>query len=204
MLPWRYRVPRTARHDGSGHRNDYDLENQSCGRDRSSGRRSTTVLTGAGISEPSLLNTRCNILSVATTSWPRSVLKRSAHLRTGRRRTLNGYLELIRSTSLTRSCVPHRSSRNHLSTNFPFASLRMEPRAASFAVESALRRPAASGAACRSTIVKLVGIIWATRSLSRCSLPFRAMARADFLRYVWNACHDGPDSFCCPCGRPCG
>jgi hypothetical protein len=133
MLPWRYRVPRTARHDGSGHRNDYDLENQSCGRDRSSRRRSTTVLTWAGISEPSLLNTRCNIRSVATTSWPLSILKRSAHLRTGRRRTLNGYLELIRSTSLTRSCVLHRTSSlkelqssYHLSTKFPFTSLRLE------------------------------------------------------------------------------
>src|ERR1700722_9846533 len=78
----RYRVPKIAQHAALGHTNDCDLENQSCGRDRSSCRRSTTVLTGSGLSAPSLLNTLC---------------------RSMRRWTLNGYLAHIRSTSLTRS-----------------------------------------------------------------------------------------------------
>jgi hypothetical protein len=34
MMPlWRYRVPKIARHAALGHMNDYDLENQSRGRD---------------------------------------------------------------------------------------------------------------------------------------------------------------------------
>jgi hypothetical protein len=55
-----------------------------------------------------LLNTRCNVLSVSTTIWPwicLSELMRSAHCRSIRRWTLNGYMALIGSTSLTRSYV---------------------------------------------------------------------------------------------------
>jgi hypothetical protein len=69
-------------------------------------RRSTAALTRTGISEQSLLNTRCNVLP--TTTWPRiclSELIRSAHCCSMRRWTLNGYMALIRSTSLTRSNV---------------------------------------------------------------------------------------------------
>src|ERR1700686_5938957 len=57
-----------------------------------------------GITETSLLNTRCNVCSVPTTISPRiclSDLMRSAHCRSMRRWTLNGYMALIRSTSLT-------------------------------------------------------------------------------------------------------
>src|ERR1700730_12754217 len=107
MMPlWRYHVPKIARHAASGHTNDYDLENQSRGRNRSSRRRCTTVPTGTGIGEPLLLNTRCNFRSAPTTIWPSiclSELIRSAHCRSMRRWTLNGYMALIRSTSLTRS-----------------------------------------------------------------------------------------------------
>src|ERR1700680_3277031 len=88
--------------------NCYDLENQSRGRDCSSCPGSTIALTGIEISEPSLLNTRCNVLSVPTTIWPwicLSELMRSAHCRSMRRWTLNGYIALIGSTSLTRSYV---------------------------------------------------------------------------------------------------
>ena len=77
-------------------------------RDRSSCRRSAIVLTGTGITESSLLNTRCDALSVPATIWPRvclSELMRSAHCRSMRRWMLNGYMALIRSTSLTRSYV---------------------------------------------------------------------------------------------------
>src|ERR1039458_2430646 len=80
---------------------DYDLENQSLGRDWLSCRRSMI----AGISESALLNTRCNVLSVPITIWPRmclSELMRSAHCRSMQRWTLNGYMTLIRPTSLTR------------------------------------------------------------------------------------------------------
>src|ERR1700687_1744430 len=93
----RYRVPKIVQHAALGHMNDYDLENQSCGRNLSSCRRSTTALTGIGISEPSLLNTRCNVLSVPTTIWPwicLSELMRSAHCPSMRRWTLNGYMAL--------------------------------------------------------------------------------------------------------------
>jgi hypothetical protein len=64
------------------------------------------VPTGTEISESSLLNTPCNVLSVPTTiwSWIRlSELIRSAHCRSMRRWTLSGYMALIRSSSLTRS-----------------------------------------------------------------------------------------------------
>jgi hypothetical protein len=69
-------------------------------------RRSTTALIGTGISEPSFLKTRCNVLSVPTAIWLwicLSDLIRSAHCCSMRRWTLNGYIALIRSTSLTRS-----------------------------------------------------------------------------------------------------
>src|SRR5712675_3153617 len=108
MPPLRCRVPKIARHAALGHMNDYDLENQSCGPDGLSCRRSTTALTGTGVSEASLLNTPCNVLSVPTTIWPWicvSELMRSAHCRSMRRWTLNGYMALIRSTSLTRCSV---------------------------------------------------------------------------------------------------
>src|ERR1039458_6621126 len=78
---------------------DYDLENQSLGRDWLSCRRSMI----AGISESALLSTRCNVLSVPITIWPRmclSELMRSAHCRSTQRWTLNGYMTLIRPTSL--------------------------------------------------------------------------------------------------------
>src|SRR6266853_4824907 len=108
MPPLRCRVPKIARHAALGHMNDYDLENQSCGPDGFSCRRSTTALTGTGVSEASLLNTPCNVRSVPTTIWPWICfceLMRSAHCRSMRRWTLNGYMALIRSTSLTRSYV---------------------------------------------------------------------------------------------------
>src|SRR5882762_1077509 len=99
MMPLlRCRVPKIARHAALGHMNDYDLENQSCGPDGLSCRRSTTALTGTGVSEASLLNTPCNVLSVPTTIWPWicvSELMRSAHCRSMRRWTLNGYMALI-------------------------------------------------------------------------------------------------------------
>ena len=88
--------------------NDYDLENQSCGRDCSSRLRSANLLIGTGISEPSLLNTCCNVRSVATKTRPwicPSDLMRSAQRCSMRRWTLSGYMALIRSTSLTRSKV---------------------------------------------------------------------------------------------------
>jgi hypothetical protein len=110
MPLWRYRVPKIVRHAALGHTNDCDLENQSRG--RSSCRRSTALLTGTGISGPPLLNTRCNVLSVPTTIWPwicLSELMRSAHCRSMRRWTLDGYMALIRSTSLTRSYVGIKS-----------------------------------------------------------------------------------------------
>jgi hypothetical protein len=69
-------------------------------------RWSTTALIGTGIIEPSFLKTRCNVLSVPTAIWPwicLSDLIRSAHCCSMRRWTLNGYIALIRSTSLTRS-----------------------------------------------------------------------------------------------------
>jgi hypothetical protein len=75
------------------------------GRETLSCRRSTTALTGSGMSEPSLLNTRCNVLSVPTI-WPSicvSELMRSAHRSSTRRWKLNGYVALIRTASLTRS-----------------------------------------------------------------------------------------------------
>jgi hypothetical protein len=125
MLLWRYRVPKIARHAALGHMNDYDLENQSRGRDRSSRRRSTAVLTGAGISEPSLLNARCNVGSVATTILPSSCLAdlmRSAHCRSMRRWTLNGYTALIGSTSLTR-CMHDSNPRAHQYANVKFVPL---------------------------------------------------------------------------------
>jgi hypothetical protein len=107
MPLWRYRVPKIARRPALGHMNDYDWENQSCGRDRSSRRWSRTVLTGAGMSEPSSLNTRCAARSVATTFWTwicLGDLMRSAHCRSTRRWKLNGYTALIGSTSLTFVC----------------------------------------------------------------------------------------------------
>ena len=67
--------------------------------------RWSTFLTATGISEPSLFNTYCNVRVVATTTWRRiwfSALMRSAHCRSMRRWTFNGYMALIRSTSLTR------------------------------------------------------------------------------------------------------
>jgi hypothetical protein len=48
--------------------NDYDLENQSRGRNSSS--RRPTVLTETGISDPSLLNSCCKVRLVATTNRP--------------------------------------------------------------------------------------------------------------------------------------
>src|SRR5258708_37909294 len=120
----RNRFPKIARHAAFGHINDYDLENQSRVRDGSIRRRLTTVLTGTGSSEPLLLNTRCNVRSVATTIRPLSDLKRSAHCRSTRRWTLNGYLALIRSTSLTRFCFIDRLT-HYLSANFRFASHRV-------------------------------------------------------------------------------
>jgi len=126
MIPlWRYRVPKIARHAALGHMNDYDSESQSRGRDRSSRRRSTTVLTWAGMSEPSLLNTRYNVRSVATTIWPGiclADLMRSAHCRSMRRWTLNGYTALIGSTSLTR-CMHDSSPRLDQYANARFVPL---------------------------------------------------------------------------------
>jgi hypothetical protein len=88
--------------------NDYDLENQSRGRDRSSCRRFTTALTGTVISISSLLNTRCNALSVPTTIWLWICLSEgmpSDQRRSMRPWDLNGCRAVIRSTSLTRSCL---------------------------------------------------------------------------------------------------
>ena len=70
-------------------------------------RRSTIALTGTATSDSSL-NTRCNVGLVPVTIWPwicLCELTRSAHCRSMRRWTLNGYMALIRSTSLTRSYV---------------------------------------------------------------------------------------------------
>jgi hypothetical protein len=92
---------------------DYDLENQSSGRDRSGCRRS--AIAGTGIGESSLLNARCNVLAVPTTMWLwicLSELMRSAHCRSMRRWMLNGYMALIRSTSLTRSYARIKSSKD--------------------------------------------------------------------------------------------
>ena len=104
----RYRGPKTARHAALRHMTGYDLENQSCGRDRSSCGRSMIAVAGAGIGEPSWSKPRRNGVSVPTTIWPWICLRelmRSAHCRSMRRWTLNGYMALIRSTSLTRSHV---------------------------------------------------------------------------------------------------
>jgi hypothetical protein len=101
----RYRVPKIARRGALGHMNDRDLENQSRDRGRSSRRRSTTAVTGTGISEALPLNTSCNVRSIATTIWEwicRSDLTRSAHRRSMRRRMLNGNTALIGSTLLKR------------------------------------------------------------------------------------------------------
>jgi hypothetical protein len=67
-----------------------------------------TALGRPGISEPSLVNLRCNIVSVPATTWFWSCLRdsmRSAHCRSMRRWTLNEYVALIGSTSLPRACV---------------------------------------------------------------------------------------------------
>jgi hypothetical protein len=67
--------------------------------------RWSTVLTATGISEPSLFHTCCNVRAVAATNGLRiwlSALMRAAHCRSMRRWTFNGYMALIRSTSLTR------------------------------------------------------------------------------------------------------
>src|SRR6185437_16991313 len=88
--------------------NDYDLENQSCGRDGASGLQFVDVLFGTGTGELPSLNTCCNVRSVATKTRPwiyPSDLMRSAQRRSMRRWTLSGYMALIRSTSLTRSQV---------------------------------------------------------------------------------------------------
>ena len=110
MTPlWRCHAPRIARHAASGHTNDYDWENQSRDRRRSTRRWSTTRI-GIGISEPSLLNRRRSSRSTATTIRPwicLSDMMRSANGLSMRRRRLNWYLRLIRSTSLTRSHALH-------------------------------------------------------------------------------------------------
>jgi hypothetical protein len=101
----RYRGPKIARHAALRHMTGYDLENQSRGRDRSSC-RSMIAVAGAGIGESSSLKPRRNGLAVPSTIWPWICLRelmRSAHCRSMRRWTLNGYIALIRSTSLTRS-----------------------------------------------------------------------------------------------------
>ena len=125
MPPLRCRVPKIARRAALGHMNDYDLENQSCGPDGLSCHRSTTALTGTGVSEASLLNTPCNVLSVPTTIWPWicvSELMRSAHCRSMRRWTLNGYTALIWSTSLTR-CMHDSNPKLHQYANVRFVPL---------------------------------------------------------------------------------
>src|SRR6476661_1480499 len=107
MLQWRYRVPKNARHVVSGHRNDCDLGNQSCGRDRLHRCRYATVLTRRGINESSSLNARCKFRFAATRIWPwicRSDLMRSTNLHSMRRWKPEEYLAFIRSTSLTRYC----------------------------------------------------------------------------------------------------
>jgi hypothetical protein len=130
---WRYRVPKIARHAALGHRSGCDLENQSRGRRRSSCRRSATVLTGTGSSEPSLLNARCKVRSVAATTRPRicfSDLTRSTHRRS--RWMLNGYFALMRSTSPTSSMELHGSSdalRRQFASRSRSRSVRNRPSA---------------------------------------------------------------------------
>jgi hypothetical protein len=101
----RYRGPKIAPRGALGYMNDRDLENQSRDRGRSSRRRSTTAVTGIGISEALPLNMSCNVRTIATTIWEwicRSDLTRSADWRSMRRRILNKYTALIGSTSLKR------------------------------------------------------------------------------------------------------
>jgi hypothetical protein len=73
MLRWRYRVPKIARPAASGHMNDCDLENQSCGRAQSSCRRSTTGFSGTATTAASLLETRCN----GANSWNHQRFRRN-------------------------------------------------------------------------------------------------------------------------------
>jgi hypothetical protein len=75
----RCHVPKIARRAALDHMNGYDLENQSCGRDGSGRRRSTTALIGTGIREFSLLNTNRNVCSVATPILQRICLSTSVH-----------------------------------------------------------------------------------------------------------------------------
>jgi hypothetical protein len=66
------------------------------------------AVAGAGVGESSLLTPRRNGRSVPTPIWSWICLRdlrRSAHCRSTRWWTLNGYIALIRSTSLTRSYV---------------------------------------------------------------------------------------------------
>ena len=68
MMPlWRCHAPKIARRAVFGRMNDYDLENQSRDWGRIGG-RSTTALTGIGTNEPSRLNMRRNVRSVARTT----------------------------------------------------------------------------------------------------------------------------------------
>jgi hypothetical protein len=88
------------------------LENQSRGRYGSRRRRSAITRTGIGISDSSMLSTRCNPRLVSTTVFPRicpNDLMRSAHCSSTRQWTPDRYFALIGSTSLTRSRVPHKS-----------------------------------------------------------------------------------------------
>ena len=93
-----YRVPKNARHAALGRMNGYGLENQSRGRDWFSRGRSTTALTGTGISEPSLFNARRNVRSVARTILPRirrSDLLLFSHCLSMQRWTLNRCMAII-------------------------------------------------------------------------------------------------------------
>jgi len=104
--------------------NGYDLGNQSRDRVRPS-RRWSTARFATGISEPSLFNTCCNVRLVATTNWLwiwLSALMRAVHCRSMRRWTFNGYMALIRSTSLTRLRLCNHLL-NYLCTIPAFASL---------------------------------------------------------------------------------
>jgi len=97
MLPSRCRIPKILRHAGFDHRNGCDLENQSCD-------RSFPTSEGSGSAE-SLLGELGKACSVPAAVRPRvcfSELIRSAHCRSKRRWTLNGYMALIRATSLPR------------------------------------------------------------------------------------------------------